>query len=236
MRKKFIVFIFFILILVMVILVVSIIKSKEVKEIRGDVFASPRQLGQFILYGSKDNTFFYYKPVEDINNIQKISRNLYEKINFMPLRDKEIFDYSSKEIYVVENKGKTEDETYQHVQIQYHKDGGNFIIFSAYEVKDFKDNFETLKEQYEKQKEDLFGNEVIILKVKDGMSYIHFRNTSSESLTYMYYKYNLDDSITLVYTAGDEILTYKEGILYHIAFNIEISEDVLVKMLNTFIR
>ncbi|WP_066498220.1 hypothetical protein [Abyssisolibacter fermentans] len=233
MRKKFIVFI---LTLVMVILVVSIQKNKEVQKIKEDVFASPRQLGEFILYGSKDNKFFYYKPVEDMNNIQKISRNLYEKINFMPIRDKKIFDYSSKEIYVVENKGKTEDETYQHVQIQYHKDGGNFIIFSAYEVRNFKDNFENLKEQYIKQKEDLFGNEVEILKLKDDMSYIHFKNTTCESLTYMYYKYNLDDSITLVYTVGDEILTYKEGILYHIAFNIEINEDVLVKMLNTFIR
>lgn len=164
-------------------------------------------------------------------------KKLHEKIDFMPIKDKTIFDYSRNEIYVVENKGKTNDETYQHVQVQYHNDEGNSMIFSAYEVKDFKNNFEKLKEQYEKQKEDMFGNEVRIMKLNNDMNYIHFKNTSSSSLVNMYYTYHLkEDRISLVNIVGDEVLTYKDGILYHITFNIAISDDVLVEILNTFIK
>ena len=207
MKKIIVVILSFVLLLTIIILAVSNRNSDKLKSVSGGVFANPRQLGEFLLYGREGNKFIYYRPVEDIQNTEIIAKHLIEKIDFEPLKDKEIFDYDRKEIFVVENKDKSTDKIYQHVQIQYLKDWDKFIVFSAYEVNDFDDDFKTLLEQYEKQGKDMFGNEVNIIKLKEDMNCIHIKNTSPESLTYMYYKHDLvKNRITLVHTGGDEVM------------------------------
>lgn len=237
MKKKIAVIVSMIFVLIIVVLVFSNRKSNRIKSTSGNMFANPRQLGEFALYGSDENKFIYYRPLKDIKNTEQISRQLFEKINFEPLKDKETFDYDRKEIFLVENIGKATDKSFQHVQIQYHKEGEQFVIFSAYEVNNFEDDFRVLSEQYEEQGLDLFGNEVNMIKLKEDRNCIYIKDTSPASLSYMYYKYDDEkDKITLVHSAGNEVLAFQDDILYHVAFNIRIKDEELIELLNTFIK
>lgn len=237
MKRNFLISSFVVLVVILTLVTIFAKDYIEMKKVSGNGFANPRQLGEYLLYKNRENKFIYYEPVENIEDNSKIVENLFKKVNFNPIKEENDLNYSYKEIFLVENEVEEKNKRYQHVQVQYHSDGGRFLIFSAYEVEDFADDFQVLKEQYKREREDLFGNEVEIFQLTDEVSCIYFKNTSQLSLNYMYYDYNREEeTITLVNSAGNEILAYKDGILYDIAFNIELDYETITDLLNDFIK
>ncbi len=198
--------------------------TDEHETIEGSGFVNPRQIGEFILYGKDDNTFEYYKPVSSVEE-SKIGSKLLSKVNFSPLENKNVFDYDEKLLFVVEHEDNKSGQIFQHLQLQYFSNDQDFIIFSAYEVMEL---------DLDLINQDKFGNEINIYQL-DNETAIQVELTTNMALTYHYYYYSEEDnSVNLVSTAVNEIYTYKDGILYHVAYTNEIDNDVLIDIFDRF--
>lgn len=193
---------------------------------KGNVFANPRQFGEFALYGQYNNEFKFYKPVSKVED-SKAGNTLLNKVNFSPLDGKNIFDYDENLLFIVEHTDDESGDVLQHMQLQYISKDRLFIVFSAYEVKNF---------DLDLANQDMFGNQVNTYNLNDE-TVIQVLLTTNTALTYTYYTYNEKDSfVNLVNTAGNEIFTYKDGILYHVAYNIDIDNEVLFDVFERFIK
>ncbi|GKX30677.1 hypothetical protein SH1V18_31570 [Vallitalea longa] len=195
----------------------------------GTTFADPHQISQFVLYGSDNNKFTIYEPVTSVEE-SKVGSDLLNKANFRPLKGKDIFDYDKNLLFV----GEVEDESgdiLQHIQQQYIvNDGWDFIIFSAYEIKGFN------MDLYDKNK-DIFGNKVNIYKI-NGEKVVQVE-LSNKGLNYYYYIYDKEDKDNNLYmgvTRANEIFTYQNGILYYVAYTIDVENDTILDILDNFIK
>lgn len=196
----------------------------------GTMFADPHQIDQFVLYGSNNNEFTIYEPVTSVEE-SKVGSNLMKKVNFYPLKGKDIFNYDKDLLFVGEVEDKSGDRL-QHIQQQYlANDGRDFIIFSAYEIKDFN------MDVYNKDK-DNFGNKVNIYKI-NGNRVVQVEITSNKALGYYYYLYDKEDKdnyLHMCMSSANEIFTYQNGILYYIAYTMDIENDTILDIFNDFIK
>lgn len=203
-------------------IVLAFIHREE--EILSDVFSSPSRMGEFELYGQNNIKFTFYKPVLSVGE-SEISKEMLKKVNFDPLINESEYDYNEKKIFVAEYEDKKSKDLIQHIQIQYFWEDGSFIIFSAYEVDEF---------DIDLIKEDLFGNQVTFYKQND-QKIVHIELTTNGALAYTYYLYNEEDnSISLMYTVANEIFTYKNGVLYHVAYTMNIDKNNLISTIDRF--
>jgi hypothetical protein len=190
-----------------------------------EVFSNPHQFGEFALYGQR-NIKFKFRTYEDIKKVN-ISENLSSKINIKKVDESISSSYDKKHIFVAEHRNKEDDKILQHVQVQYLNNNGDYIVLSAYEVNNFT---------FIQQEKDEFGNKVNTYDYDD-RKIISIVQTTNSGLTKEYYSYfEQEDEIGLVITGGNEMYTYKDGVLFHVMYNGKDNEENTLRLFEKFME
>jgi len=210
---------------ILLILVVSyLVTRSNVRET--SAFSDPHQLGQTRLYG-EDNLRFEYSIFTDNQREMVLSSSLSNKINLDSI-DKKIRNIGfDNEIFVLEHSGEKADKVLTHLQTQYKKGRDEFFIFTAYEVEegfaleDMDNDFSGRIEEYDE------GN----------FSIFHTIYATEQGLSMSYYYYNSElETLSLVISRGDELIIYKDEILYILNYQYKGNHEFAIELFNDFIN
>lgn len=220
----------------------SLPKDGRLNKIGEADWLNPHQLSTLVVYNSNDIKVTSYKPLKIEDSLKYIKRDILENIH--PIKTDDIpFETNEGLCFISDIKLPNEKNQKQHVQFTYSgkKDLNrgyqeNFLCISVYET-----NGPKCKEAVEllaKNKDDLFGNEVNTQQILDNCSLIHINRTTNASLVCNYYTYNPEDNkLGIVSTSANELLAYKDGLLYHIGYHLDDNskEKQIIKLVKNFI-
>lgn len=227
-----------VVIIALVILILIVLKSDNENLLRAKLI-TPRQIPISQITGETNPVYRAYKAFSqfDLENKNKLSKNMLEHLNLNISLDSNIYEYDRKSIFVLESKKNKK----QNVQIQLLNGNNKFVNLSAYEISanDESYNFDKIYneflDKYRISKKDSFGNKVEIGFLDQDSEFIFFHKDNNTGLSYFYYN-EINNEINAIVTRANEILAYKDGILYTIAYSENIELSTMLKLLNDFIK
>ncbi|MCH4890965.1 hypothetical protein EZV73_25530 [Acidaminobacter sp. JC074] len=190
------------------------------------VFSTPNQMDTYALYGENEIDFAFNKPIVGKDHFTYSEKDK-KLINGQVFEANEFNEFDETLYFRGTYKDKETNKEYDHLQIQHLNKEGDFLVFSAYEVKSMDELPEI---------NDPFDNEVNVYDLPD-IRITEILSTTPVNLTQFIYNYNSEtNEIGITGTVGHELIAFKNGILYDAVYYCDIEEDVVRDLFVKFIK
>ena len=210
---------------ILLVMTVTGCNDTDVKVEKG-VFSTPNQMDTYALYRENEIDFAFNKPLEGKDNFS-YSEKVETLINTQVFESSVFNDFDEVLYFNGAYKDKEDNRVYDHVQIQFLEDNGDFLVFSAYEVKGMDELPEI---------NDPFENEVNVYEL-GGTKVIEILSTTPVNLTQFIYNYNSDkNEIGITGTVGHELIAFKDDVLYDAVYLCDLDSELVRELFIEFMK